>query len=121
MLAHAAAPRRELDKPLEQGIDFRVQERLLDWFAACKRHETAARLGLDAVPSHANFLLVRTGDGAGVTDALLHKGVIVRPMNAYGFPDHVRITFGTAEEDARTIAALEAVLAERGRDAAGAA
>jgi histidinol-phosphate aminotransferase len=84
-------------------------------------HTALARLGLDSVPSHANFLLVRTGDGAGVTDALLHKGVIVRPMNAYGFPDHVRITFGTEAEDARAIAALEAVLEERQDRAAGVA
>ena len=77
------------------------------------------RLGLEAVPSHANFLLVKTGDGAGVTDALLHKGVIVRPMNAYGFPDHVRITFGTPEEDARAIAALEEVLQQRGDQTRG--
>ena len=76
-----------------------------------------SRLGLDAVPTHANFVLVRTGRGAAVTDALLHMGVIVRPMDAYGFPDHVRITFGTEAEDARAIAALEAVLARR--EAAG--
>jgi histidinol-phosphate aminotransferase len=73
-----------------------------------------ARLGLAFVPSHANFVLVETGEGAAVTDALLHLGVIVRPMDAYGFPRHVRITFGTADEDARAIAALETVLARRG-------
>jgi histidinol-phosphate aminotransferase len=72
-----------------------------------------ARLGLDAVPTHANFVLVRVGGGAAVTDALLHRGVIVRPMDAYGFREHIRITFGTEAEDARAIAALEAVLDER--------
>lgn len=72
--------------------------------------EACARLGLEAVPTHANFVLVRTGAGAAVTDALLRHGVIVRPMDAYGFPDHVRITFGTEAEDERAIAALEGVL-----------
>jgi len=84
-----------------------------------------ARLGLEAVPTHANFVLVRTGTGAAVTEALLHRGVIVRPMDAYGFPDHVRITFGTEAEDARAIVALTAVLearaAKRGTGSAEAA
>lgn len=71
-----------------------------------------ARLGLEAVASHGNFVLVRTGHGAAVTDALLHLGVIVRPMDAYGFPDHIRITFGTEAEDVRAMEALERVLAD---------
>lgn len=78
------------------------------------------RLGLAAVPTHANFVLVDVGAGAAVTDALLHLGVIVRPMDAYGFPEHVRITFGTEAEDARAIAALESVLARRAAGAGGA-
>lgn len=71
------------------------------------------RLGVDAVESHANFVLARTGAGAAVTDALLHLGVIVRPMDAYGFADHIRITYGTEAEDDRAIAALEDVLGRR--------
>jgi len=81
-----------------------VRESRGRWSAAFER------LGVEAVPTHANFVLARTGDGAAVTDALLHLGVIVRPMDAYGFPEHVRITFGTEAEDARAIAALERVL-----------
>lgn len=75
--------------------------------------EAFTRMGLAAVPTHANFVLVRTGSGAAVTEALLHRGVIVRPMDAYGFPDHIRITFGTEAEDRRAIAALQSVLDER--------
>jgi histidinol-phosphate aminotransferase len=85
-----------------------VRESRLRWASAF------ARLGLDAVPTHANFVLVRTGAGAAVTDALLRLGVIVRPMDAYGFPEHVRITFGTEAEDARAISALKKVLEARG-------
>lgn len=73
-----------------------------------------ARMRLEAVPTHGNFVLVRTGAGSAVTEALLRRGVIVRPMDAYGFPDHIRITFGTLAEDERAIAALEGVLGERG-------
>jgi histidinol-phosphate aminotransferase len=70
-----------------------------------------ARLGLDFVPSQANFILVRVGDGLGAYQALLRRGVIVRPVGGYGFPEHVRVTVGTGEEVRRFIAALEEVLA----------
>jgi histidinol-phosphate aminotransferase len=68
-------------------------------------------LGLAHVPSAANFVLVRVGDGARVYEALLRRGVIVRPMGGYGFPEHVRVTVGTAAENERLVAALRAVLA----------
>jgi len=68
------------------------------------------RLGLPWVPSNANFILVRVGQGSRVYDALLRHGVIVRPMDGYGFPDHLRVTIGLPDENARCIRALEAVL-----------
>ena len=73
------------------------------------------RLGLSWVPSSANFILLRVGRGAEIYDALLRRGVIVRPMDGYGFPDHVRVSIGLPEENARCIAALEAVLDTRRR------
>ena len=72
--------------------------------------EAFARLGLAWVPSAANFVLVRVGDGARVYDALLRRGVIVRPMAVYGFPEHVRVTIGTPAENERLVAALAAVV-----------
>ena len=72
--------------------------------------ESLARLGLRAVPSQANFLLIEVGDGVRVTDAMLQLGVIVRPMAAYGLPEMVRITFGTEAEDERCVAALTRAL-----------
>lgn len=71
------------------------------------------RMGIEWVPSQANFVLVRVGAGAQVTQAMLEAGVIVRPMDAYGFADHVRITFGTADENSRCLRTLEQVLAAR--------
>jgi histidinol-phosphate aminotransferase len=68
-------------------------------------------LGLQVVPSVANFLLVDVGrPGAAMADALLRHGVIVRPMTGYGFGTHLRITIGTAQENERCLAALRAVL-----------
>jgi histidinol-phosphate aminotransferase len=51
------------------------------------------------VPSVANFLLVKTRLGSQkVFEALLQKGVIVRPMTEYGFPDHIRVSIGNLDE-----------------------
>jgi histidinol-phosphate aminotransferase len=69
------------------------------------------RLGLAYVPSHGNFILVEVGDGRAVYDRLLRAGVIVRPMNGYGYPHHVRISVGLPEENRRLIAALGEALA----------
>jgi histidinol-phosphate aminotransferase len=69
-------------------------------------------LGLPVVPSAANFVLVDLGRPAGpVAAALLRRGVIVRPVANYGFPDHLRITVGTAAENERCLAALHEALA----------
>ncbi len=69
-----------------------------------------ARLGLPYVPSQANFVLVRVGNGGEVYERLLRRGVIVRPVAGYGFPEHVRVTVGTAEENRRFVDALEEAL-----------
>jgi len=72
--------------------------------------EACQRMGLEFIPSAANFLLVRVGDGARVFDALQRRGVIVRPMGGYQLPEWVRITVGTPAENARCIAELQNVL-----------
>jgi histidinol-phosphate aminotransferase len=69
-------------------------------------------LGLTAVPSVGNFLLVDTHAPAQpLFEALLRQGVIVRPVANYGLPQHLRISIGTAAENERLIAALQRALA----------
>jgi len=68
------------------------------------------RLGLEFVPSDANFILVRVGKGQEVFNQLLSKGVIVRPMAGYQFPEHVRVTIGTMDENRKLIEALQKVM-----------
>jgi histidinol-phosphate aminotransferase len=69
-------------------------------------------LGLRVAPSAANFVLVDLGRPAGpVTAALLQRGVIVRPVANYGYPNHLRITVGTPAENERCLVALRGVLA----------
>ena len=62
---------------------------------------------LEYVPSHANFILIRVGDGKKVFDAMQRLGVIVRPMAGYQLPDWVRISIGTPEENQRCLDALK--------------
>lgn len=68
------------------------------------------KMGLAYVPSAANFVLVRVGQGRKVFEALQRAGVIVRPMDPYGLPEHIRITVGTAAENRRCLRALKMVL-----------
>jgi histidinol-phosphate aminotransferase len=70
------------------------------------------RLGLEYIPSCANFITFRIRRAGEVYDKLLRQGVIVRPVAGYGMPEHLRVTIGTPKENARFLKALEAVLDE---------
>lgn len=70
----------------------------------------AAR-GWEFVPSHANFVLVKVGDGDAVFGALLKKGIIVRAMRGYKLPEWVRISIGTPEQNKRCLDELSKLLA----------
>ena len=66
---------------------------------------------LEFVPSHANFILVRVGDGAKVFDAMQRHGVITRPMGGYLLPEWIRVSVGTPAENERSLKVLKEVLA----------
>ncbi|HUK41256.1 MAG TPA: histidinol-phosphate transaminase [Candidatus Acidoferrales bacterium] len=68
------------------------------------------KLRLEQVPSYANFILVRVGNGQEVFQQLLVQGVIVRPMAVYEFPEYIRVTIGTMEENRRFIEALGKII-----------
>lgn len=70
-----------------------------------------AAMKLEFVPSSANFVLVKVGDGNGVFLKMLDKGVIIRAMGEYKLPEWVRISVGTMEQNRRCIATLREVLA----------
>ena len=65
------------------------------------------------MPAVANFVFVDVGaDAAALDDALLRRGVIVRPMGSFGAPTALRITAGTPEEIAYLGEQLAAVFAK---------
>jgi histidinol-phosphate aminotransferase len=67
-------------------------------------------LKLEFVPSSANFILVRVGEGHRVFDAMQKQGVIVRPMGGYQLPEWIRISVGTPQENERSLNVLKRVI-----------
>jgi histidinol-phosphate aminotransferase len=74
----------------------------LEFFAKALRD-----LKLEYVPSAANFILVRVGEGQKVFEAMQKLGVITRPMGGYQLPEWIRISIGTRAENERCLAALK--------------
>ncbi len=76
--------------------------------------EGLAKLGFRPVPSEANFVFIVVGpDAKALSDDLLHMGVIVRPLGWMGFPEAMRISVGTAEENDKCLSAMARVILKR--------
>ena len=75
--------------------------------------EAFINLGLEFVPSAANFVLVKVGDGQKIFEAMQREGVIVRPMGGYQLGEWIRISIGTPPENERCRKALQLALAAR--------
>ena len=71
------------------------------------------KLNLEWIPSVGNFVTVNLQRTAlPVYEALLHQGVIVRPVANYELPDHLRISIGTEDENQLFIEALGHILSD---------
>ena len=91
--------------------DHMLKTRQLNRAGLAFYEEAFQKRGLEFVPSHANFILVRTGNGDRVFRDMLKQGVIVRAMSGYKLPDWVRISIGTQAQNQRCLEVLDAVLA----------
>ncbi len=66
------------------------------------------KLGLEPVPSQANYFFVDTGiDSQELFHAMLRRGVIVRTGDIFGFPTYIRVNYGTSEQNEKFLAALQ--------------
>lgn len=108
-VAQAAALAALDDEAYVERTRRMVAAGLAQWERGCRR------LGLETVPSVANFLLVKVGNGRAVFEALQRRRIIVRPMDSYGLPEYVRVTVGTRQENACALRALADVIAEIAR------
>jgi histidinol-phosphate aminotransferase len=64
-------------------------------------------LNLEFVPSFANFILVRVGEGQKIFEAMQKQRVIVRPMGGYQLPEWIRVSIGTPQENERCLDTLK--------------
>lgn len=70
-------------------------------------------LGLAYASSHCNFVTFDCGmNSAIIYQALLSKGIIVRPLQAYGLPNHLRVTIGTKLQNDRFLATMSHCLTQ---------
>ncbi len=72
------------------------------------------RLGLEYLPSQANFILINMKmDGHEVYEYLLKQGMIVRPMTSYQLPDWIRVTIGRRSQNAQLVKLLKTYLSKK--------
>lgn len=95
---------------LDCGAEVEERSRLnkegLDYFY--KEFDT---LGLEYVPSFANFVLVNIGrNDREASLALMKSGIIVRSGDIFGYPNWLRVSVGTPDENARFISELGKLL-----------
>jgi len=71
-----------------------------------------SEMGLTCLPSQANYLLVLDPPlgASSLVDALLRKGVIVRPMAGFGLPNALRVTVGLREQNEQFLAAVRTAI-----------
>src|SRR5262249_50230411 len=70
-------------------------------------HNGLEELGLEPVASETNFIFVELGPVAKeFSNDLLRAGVIVRPLGWMGFPNAIRVSVGTPEENTKFLAAM---------------
>jgi histidinol-phosphate aminotransferase len=75
--------------------------------------EGLGALGLATSETHANFSWIDLGEAeeADVVAGLAERSIAVRPGKPLGDPGHIRVSYGTAEENVRFLDALGAILA----------
>jgi len=73
------------------------------------------KMGLEYVPTQANFFLVKVGPAKRVYEEMLKEGVIIRNMDSYGLHEYVRINVGLPEENSRCIKSLQKVMERIGQ------
>lgn len=96
------------DKYKNESVKLNVKNRK-------KLFEQLTQMGLKTIPSVTNFLLFFPETGIEELNVrLLKEGVIIRPLQAFGFPDAMRVTVGLEEDNDFFIEKLKKVLDETG-------
>jgi histidinol-phosphate aminotransferase len=74
-------------------------------------HTELGALGIEVTPSYSNFLFANLNrEAAPIVEALMRTGFIVRPCKGWGYPNHIRITVGSPEQNQRFVEALQPLI-----------
>ena len=74
-------------------------------------YEAFEELGLSYIPSDTNFIFFNLNqDSEPVVKALAEKGILVRGGSEYNYPQWIRVTIGTEEENNSFLSALKGIL-----------
>ncbi|OGC11927.1 histidinol-phosphate transaminase [candidate division WOR-1 bacterium RIFOXYA12_FULL_52_29] len=96
----ALADKRFLEKTLRNNLDGKKQ-----------LYSALDSLGLKYTKSEANFVFVDLKKPAAhFCEEMMRRGVSVRPLTSFGFPEAIRVSIGTKEQNARFISQLKTVL-----------
>ncbi len=74
------------------------------------------QLKIKTIPSSTNFITTfweSTEQAEFLTQSLFKKGFIVRQLNAFGWPNAIRISVGTMEQNERFISHLKQILKDK--------
>jgi histidinol-phosphate aminotransferase len=88
-------------------VEYLARSRVVNRSGLAQLRNGLQDLGFSALPSVGNFLCVDCGTEARpLFEALLRQGVIVRPVDNYGLPRHLRVSVGLEAENTRFLEAL---------------
>jgi len=93
-------------------VDFLEQSRSTNKHGLAKLAQGFTDLGLEFVPSQANFIMVKIPQAAKAFQFLQQRGIIVRPVG--GLPDYLRITVGTSPQNERCLEGLKKFIKSSG-------
>jgi histidinol-phosphate aminotransferase len=93
-----------------QDEDHQERTRRLTWAGRDYLQGVFAEMGLEFVPTFANFILVKVGHGTTLFRDMLRKGVIVRDMASYQLPEWIRVSIGTQAENEKFVRVLRECL-----------
>ena len=78
---------------LKESINQNTKERLY-------LYKSLESMSVDYIPSQGNFICIDTkSSGKEIFESLMKKGVIVRPIDLYEMPTHIRVTIGNRTEN----------------------
>ena len=96
-----------------QDKEFLQRSQQICWKGLDYFYKKLEELGLPYIHSQGNFVMFDTlRDAVKVNEALLRRGIIMRPVLNYGFKTHMRVSVGLEHENEAAILALKEVLKE---------